>query len=78
MGAKKSGMPLENREIKLFWRDIRGFCRDIPKLPEKFEKKVWVQFSFPRIANNGRVCVCVYVFLGFGQEARESSAFVLC
>ena len=32
-------MPLETREIKLFWRDIPGFCRDILKLPEKFEKK---------------------------------------
>ena len=32
-------MPLETREIKLFWRDIPGFCRDIPEAPEKFEKK---------------------------------------
>ena len=39
VGAKKFGMSLETREIKLFWRDIPGFCRDIPKLPEKFEKK---------------------------------------
>ena len=42
MGAKKFGMPLETREIKLFWRDIPGFCRDIPELPEKFEKKTFV------------------------------------
>ena len=48
VGAKKFGMPLETREIKLFWRDIPGLRRDIPKSPEKFEKKkVWVQFSFP-------------------------------
>ena len=41
-------MPFETREIKLFWRDVPGFCRDIPGVPEKFEKKkVWVQFSFP-------------------------------
>ena len=33
-GGKKFGMSLETREIKLFWRDIPGFCR-----PEKFEKK---------------------------------------
>ena len=32
VGAKKFGMPLETREIKLFWRDIPG-------APEKFEKK---------------------------------------
>ena len=38
-GAKKFGMPLETREIKLFWRDIPGFCRDIPVVPEKCEKK---------------------------------------
>ena len=39
VGAKKFGMPLETREIKLFWRDIPGFCRDIPEVPEKFENK---------------------------------------
>ena len=39
MGAKKFGMSLETREIKLFGRDIPGFCWDIPELPEKFEKK---------------------------------------
>ena len=40
VGAKKFGMPLETREIKLFWRDIPGFCRDIPpSAPKKFEKK---------------------------------------
>ena len=32
-------MPLKTREIKLFWRDIPGFCWDIPAVPEKFEKK---------------------------------------
>ena len=38
-GPKKFGMPLETREIKVFLRDIPGFCRDIPEAPEKFEKK---------------------------------------
>ena len=37
-GAKKFGMSLETREIKLFWRDIPGFCQGIPEAPEKFEK----------------------------------------
>ena len=41
VGAKKFGMPFETREIKLFWRDIPGFCRDIPEAPEKFEKKMF-------------------------------------
>ena len=39
VGAKKFGIPLETREIKLFGRDIPGFCSDIPAAPEKFEKK---------------------------------------
>ena len=37
--AKKFGMSFETREIKLFGRDIPAFCRDIPGVPEKFEKK---------------------------------------
>ena len=42
VGAKKFGMSLETQGIKLFWRDIPGFCRDIPpKKPEKFEKKMF-------------------------------------
>ena len=39
VGAKKFGMSLETQGIKLFGRDIPGFCRDIPEAPEKFEKK---------------------------------------
>ena len=47
VGAKKFDTSLETREIKLFGRDIPGFCRDIPEVPEKFEKKkVCVQFPF--------------------------------
>ena len=53
VGAKKFGMSLETREIKLFGRDIPGFCWDIPELPEKFEKqKVCVQFLSPSFASN--------------------------
>ena len=44
-GAKKFGMSLETREIKLFWRDDPGFCWDIPAVPEKFEKQKFV-FNF--------------------------------
>ena len=47
VGAKKFDTSLETREIKLFGRGIPGFCRDIPGVPEKFEKKVCVQFPFP-------------------------------
>ena len=45
VGAKKFDMSLETREIKLFGRDIPGFCRDIQGVPEKFEKKKFV-FNF--------------------------------
>ena len=45
VGAKKFGMSLETREIKLFWRDIPGFCWDIPAVSEKFEKRKFV-FNF--------------------------------
>ena len=45
VGAEKLGMSLETRETKLFWWDILGFCRDIPEVPEKFEKKKFV-FNF--------------------------------
>ena len=48
VGAKKFDMSLETREIKLFWRDIPGVCWDIPAVPEKFEKKVCVQYLAPR------------------------------
>ena len=34
-------MSFETQGIKLFWRDIPGFCRDIPEAPEKFEKKMF-------------------------------------
>ena len=42
VGAKKFDMSLETQGIKLFGRDIPGFCRDIPVVPEKFEKKKFV------------------------------------
>ena len=45
VGAKKFGMSLETGEIKLFGRDIPGFCWDIPAVPEKFKKKKFV-FNF--------------------------------
>ena len=47
VGAKKFDTSLETREIKLFGRDIPGFRRDIPKAPEKFEKKRFVFNSCP-------------------------------
>ena len=39
VGAKKLGMSFETHGNQTFWRDIPGFCRDIPGAPEKFEKK---------------------------------------
>ena len=56
VGAKKFGMSLETQGIKLFGRDIPGFCRDIPEAPEKFEKKVF-GFNFRSFL---KVCVLSY------------------
>ena len=36
VGAKKCGMSLETREIKLFGQDFPGFCWDIPEDPKNF------------------------------------------
>ena len=42
-------MSFETQRNQTFWRDIPGFCRDNPGVPEKFEKrKVCVQFSSPK------------------------------
>ena len=46
VGAKKFDTSLETREIKLLGRDIPGFCRDIPEVPEKFENKKKFVFNF--------------------------------
>ena len=53
VGAKKFGMSLETQGIKLFWRDVPGFCRDIPEAPEKFEKKMFGFNSRPQLKRQG-------------------------
>ena len=47
VGAKKFGVSFETQGNQTFWRDIPGFCRDIPAAPEKFEKKKFVFNSRP-------------------------------
>ena len=47
MGGQKARYVPRNQEIKLFWRDIPGFCWDIPAVPEKFEIKKFVFNSLP-------------------------------
>ena len=54
VGAKKFDTSLETREIKLFGRDIPRFCRDVPEVPEKFEKKMFVFNSRP-LKNDGEI-----------------------
>ena len=44
-GPKKFGMSFETQGNQTFGRDVPGFCRDIPELPEKFEKRKFV-FNF--------------------------------
>ena len=39
VGAKKFGTSLETQGNQTFGRDIPEFCRDIPGVPDKFEKK---------------------------------------
>ena len=59
-------MPLETREIKLFWRDIPGFRRDIPGVPEKFEKKKF-GFDFRSLSKGALMHLrpfCVGYFAG--------------
>ena len=49
VGAKKFGMSFETQGNQTFWRDMPGFCRDIPGrgVPEKFEGKGFVFNSRP-------------------------------
>ena len=47
VGVKKFDMSLDPREIKLFWRHIPGFCRDIPGMPQKFERKCLCSIFVP-------------------------------
>ena len=44
-GPKKFGMFLETQGKQIFRRDLPGFGWDIPRAPERFEKKVCVQFG---------------------------------
>ena len=46
-GPKSSVCPSKPRETKLLGGISRDFCRVIPEVPEKFEKKVRVQFLAP-------------------------------
>ena len=61
VAAKKFGMSLETRVIKLFWRDIPGFCSDIPAVPESLRKKiVCAQFLAPINVKIGVLCSFVW------------------
>ena len=70
-------MPLEAREIKLFSRDIPGFCSDIPAAPEKFEKKSLCSALVPYLGDCpglGGCQKCIYVFFGvipYGEESTQ-------
>ena len=73
VGAKKFGMSLETQGIKLFWRDIPGFCRDIPESPEKFEKKMfgcdfWPLGKTPETITSNDVLETLKQALGISRE----------
>ena len=80
LGAKKFGMPLETREMKLLGRDIPGFCRDIPG-----EKEVCVKLSSPNLGNILHLVVLFFlpsslIFLqtncGFVQKLFQSVSVI--
>ena len=52
-GPKSSVCPSKPRE----WRDIPGFCRDIPEAPEKFEKKMFGFNSRPLFVGLEESCM---------------------
>ena len=47
VGAKKFGMCLETQGHQTSWRDVPDFCRDIPEVPEKLEKDMFVFNPWP-------------------------------
>ena len=56
MGAKKFGTSFEAQGNQTFWRDIPEFCRDIPGVPEKFEKKGLCSILVPYYKIVGCLC----------------------
>ena len=74
VGAKKFDMPLETREIKLFWRDIPGCCWDIPAVPEKFENKKRFVFDFWPLKTSLAHDACS----AGGRWVLESPLFFVC
>ena len=76
-------MSLETQGIKLFWRDIPGFCRHILEAPEKFEKKnVWVQFSSPNeeliFGKGNRIRTTTLQFSEFGGYLMALTSSLNC
>ena len=47
VGAKKFGIYTKPRETNLSGGTSREICQDVPKAPEKLEKKMCVQFWAP-------------------------------
>ena len=78
MGGKKFGMTIETKGKRSFGRDIPGFWRDVPELPEKFEKKKFA-FNFWSGGVRARFCVRfqavkVPIFGGFPVENPTNKA----
>ena len=57
-GQKVRYVPRSQGNLKLFVRDIPGFCRDIPEVPEKFENKKFVFNSRPLPLVDGDLGCC--------------------
>ena len=67
-GPNSSVCPSKPRESNFFWRDIPGFCQDIPEAHEKFEKKMFGFNSRPH--NYGCEFLLVSLGEGLGSGAR--------
>ena len=66
-GSKGSVCPSNPKETKLFGGISRGFARDIPGVPEKFEKKKFVFNFWPLVSD------ILYFFGRFGGGDKEGS-----
>ena len=59
VGAKKFGMSFETQGKQTFWRDILGFWRDIPWVPQKFEKNKFVFIFWALLQNEASPEKCL-------------------
>ena len=75
-GQKVRYVPRNTGKTKPFGRDIPGFCRDIPEVPEKFDKRKFV-FNFRSLKSGLFFVPEIHAFTGFGGEISSTVFKVL-